>query len=167
MLLALKKLFTGETSCVSFDDQLDLRDTEISGVQPFASPVHLTGQAVGNSEGVSLSMVAVFDYCVPCDRCAVPVKSKKEYRFTHELVRELHQEDNDQYVLVEGDELDLGELARADILLELPTKNLCKPDCKGLCPKCGTNLNSGSCECDTRQIDSRLEILKQLIDGSD
>ena len=164
MLLALKKLFTGEAASVPFDYSLDLSDTEIDGVRPFRSPIRVTGQAAGNSEGVTLSMTAVFDYCVPCDRCAEPIESKKEYHFDHELVLELHHEDNDDYILVEQDDLDLDELVRADILLELPTKNLCKPDCKGLCPKCGTNLNSGSCECDTRQVDSRLEILKQLID---
>lgn len=164
MLLALKKLFTGESTCVPFDYSLDLCDTEIDGNKPFRSPVRVVGQASSNTEGVSLSMTASFDFCVPCDRCAVPVESKKEYRFDHELVLELHHEDNEDYILVENYELDLDELVRADILLELPTKNLCTPDCKGLCPKCGTNLNSGSCECDTHQIDSRLEILKQLID---
>lgn len=158
MLLALKKLFTGEATCVPFDYMLDLDDPQIDG------PVHVTGQAVAQPEGVSLTAAAEFVHSVVCDRCAEPVRGRKQYRFDHELVLELHHEDNDSYILVEQYELDLDELVRADILLELPTKNLCKPDCKGLCPKCGTNLNSGSCECDTRQIDSRLEILKQLID---
>lgn len=164
MLLALKKLFTGESTCVPFDYALDLSDTEIDGGKPFQSPVQVTGQASSHTEGVSLAVTASFDFCVPCDRCAAPIKSRKEYHFAHELVLELHHEDHADYILVENYELDLDELVRADILLELPTKNLCTPDCKGLCPKCGTNLNSGSCECDTHQIDSRLEILKQLID---
>ena len=158
MLLALKKLLTGEATCVPFDYMLDLDDPQVEG------PVHVTGQAVSQPEGVSLMVTADFTHSVSCDRCAELVKSGKQYHFNHELVQELHSEDNESYVLVEEQELDLDELVRADILLELPTKNLCKPDCKGLCPKCGTNLNSGSCECDTRQIDSRLEILKQLID---
>jgi uncharacterized protein len=128
------------------------------------SPVSVKGQVSSGAEGVTLSMTAVFDFCVPCDRCATSIESKKEYRFDHDLVLELHHEDHGDYILVENYELDLDELVRADILLELPTKNLCSPDCKGLCPQCGTNLNSGSCTCDTHQIDSRLEILKQLID---
>ena len=41
---------------------------------------------------------------------------------------------------------------------------LCKPDCKGLCPQCGKNLNEGKCGCSARQVDPRLEILKKLID---
>lgn len=164
MLLALKKLFTGESICAPFEFTLDLSETEIDGVKPFQSAVQVTGQADSNTEGVTLSMRAVFDYCTPCDRCAEPVESNMDYRFNHALVLELNNEDNEDYILVENYELDLAELVRADILLELPTKNLCSPDCKGLCPKCGINLNSGSCECDTRQIDSRLEILKQLID---
>ena len=164
MLLALKKLFTGETDCVPFDYQLDLCDTELYGAKPFASPVHVTGEAKGNAEGVALSVAASFASCVPCDRCGMTIESRKEYRFAHELVLELHDADQEEYVLVEQDHLDLDELVRADILLELPTKNLCSPDCKGLCPKCGVNRNYESCSCETRQIDSRLEILKQLID---
>ncbi len=164
MLLALKKLFTGESDRVPFAYALDLSGTELYGVRPFQSPVQVTGQAVSGPGGVTLSMDAAFDYCVPCDRCATPVKSKKQYHFDHVLVLELQHEEYEDYILVENHELDLDELVRADILLELPTKNLCTPDCKGLCPKCGTNLNSGSCACDTHQIDSRLEVLKQLID---
>ena len=61
--------------------------------------------------------------------------------------------------------MDLDELIRTDILLELPTKFLCKEDCKGLCPTCGKNLNEGACNCQTHQIDPRLEVLKQLIDS--
>jgi uncharacterized protein len=164
MLLALKKLFTGESTDLPFAETLDFGDVELDGVKPFVSPVCVKGQVSSSTEGITLSMTAAFDFCVPCDRCAASIKSKKEYRFDHDLVLELHHEDHGDYILVENYELDLDELVRADILLELPTKNLCSPDCKGLCPQCGTNLNSGSCTCDTHQIDSRLEILKQLID---
>mgnify|MGYP001091754997 FL=1 len=60
--------------------------------------------------------------------------------------------------------LDLEELARTDILLELPTKVLCSEDCKGLCSQCGKNLNEGECSCEKKQIDPRLAILSQLLD---
>ena len=76
----------------------------------------------------------------------------------------LNEEDNDSYIEVQDYQLDLDELIRADILLELPTKFLCSPDCKGLCPKCGRNLNEGPCGCNTHQMDPRLEVLKKLID---
>ena len=164
MLLAIKQLFTGEAAELPFDFTMDLRDTEVDGVHPFVSPVQVSGRAFRNAEGVRLTARAAFDFCVPCDRCAEEIRTKKEYRFDHELVLELHHEDSEDYLLVEEDLLDLGELLYADILLELPTKHLCKPDCKGLCPTCGANLNSGSCSCEKSRVDPRLEILKQLIE---
>lgn len=164
MLLTVKELFTGEKNRLPITMTLDLSDTELDGVKPFLSPIQVTGEASHHAEGVHLDLRVFFTYCVPCDRCTVPVKRGLEYHFSHELVLELNHDDNEEYIAVTDYKLDLDELVRADILLELPTKNLCKADCKGLCLKCGANLNSESCGCDTRQIDSRLEILKQLID---
>lgn len=85
-------------------------------------------------------------------------------RSVNPLVMEMNEEDQDTYILAEDGKLGLNELFRADILLALPTKYLCKEDCKGLCPVCGMNLNNSSCQCNKRQIDPRLEVLKQLID---
>ena len=59
--------------------------------------------------------------------------------------------------------LDLSDLLREELLLFFPTKMLCKPDCKGLCCKCGKNLNDGPCDCQ-KDVDPRLESLLQLLD---
>ena len=82
----------------------------------------------------------------------------------HVLVTSLNQEDNDEFILVEDMHLDVSELAESDIILALPSKFLCKQDCRGLCPRCGKDLNDGDCDCDTREIDPRLESLKQLLE---
>ena len=58
----------------------------------------------------------------------------------------------------------LDELVEADLILSLPFKNLCREDCRGLCPICGKNLNEGLCGCRPQTADPRLEILRQLID---
>ena len=49
----------------------------------------------------------------------------------------------------ENDEIDLGQLMQEQFYLALPMKPLCKDDCKGLCPNCGTNLNKATCDCNT------------------
>jgi uncharacterized protein len=59
--------------------------------------------------------------------------------------------------------LDLRQPLREQILLTLPMHSLCRPDCKGLCPTCGQNLNEGPCSCDTEDIDPRLAELKKLL----
>ena len=59
--------------------------------------------------------------------------------------------------------LDLTEALREQILLDLPMRPLCRPDCRGLCIKCGKNLNEGPCDCVQETIDPRLAGLKELL----
>lgn len=59
--------------------------------------------------------------------------------------------------------LDLAPLLREQSWLAIPMKPLCDPNCKGLCPQCGANLNSEPCTCDRGRIDPRLELLKDLL----
>lgn len=59
--------------------------------------------------------------------------------------------------------LDLGPLVRAEVLLATSYGLLCQPDCKGICPECGTNLNHAACACDLTAADPRLAQLKNLL----
>jgi uncharacterized protein len=58
--------------------------------------------------------------------------------------------------------VDLTEYVRSELLVTVPFKPLCKETCKGLCPRCGTDLNAGSCECKPEQAESRWEALRHL-----
>lgn len=58
--------------------------------------------------------------------------------------------------------LDLSEVARQDFLLESEGFRYCRPDCKGLCPRCGEDLNQGPCNCEEEDIDFRWAGLKEL-----
>ncbi len=69
----------------------------------------------------------------------------------------------DSYLL-EGDYIDLNDLLNDYLILALPMKRLCDSDCKGICPRCGTNLNVSSCECRDDYVDTRLEKLRQWLD---
>ncbi len=64
----------------------------------------------------------------------------------------------------QGEELDLTELIREQIMLNIQMKPLCDENCKGICSLCGTDLNTGTCSCETRKIDSRLGVLKKLLE---
>ena len=56
----------------------------------------------------------------------------------------------------------MDEIVYKNIYMNLPSKKLCKNDCKGLCPKCGKNLNEGDCGCDTREADPRFDALDKF-----
>jgi DUF177 domain-containing protein len=79
-------------------------------------------------------------------------------------VTELYQQvitDPDAFEIV-GDQIDLGAMIREHILLEAPLAPLCRPDCAGLCPTCGTDLNLSTCDCVVTDVDPRWEALTQL-----
>jgi len=67
------------------------------------------------------------------------------------------------YSISDNGELDLTSLLREQTWLTIPMKPLCCPDCKGLCPQCGVNLNIESCTCEDEEIDPRLAKLKELL----
>ena len=69
--------------------------------------------------------------------------------------------DDETYSLA-GDTLDLLPLARDAVLLHLPQAPLCAPDCRGLCPTCGADLNDGPCDCPSRAADDRWAALDAL-----
>ena len=100
--------------------------------------------------------------CV-CDRCAAEFDREVSYPLDVPLASELQDEENPDYFLLEGDELDLEELLETVFILNMDTRFLCRDDCKGLCSRCGKNLNEGPCGCRT-ESDPRLAVLEQLLD---
>ena len=81
--------------------------------------------------------------------------------FATERERELTHEDLDLDV-VEGGQLNLRDVVREQVILNLPTQFLCKPDCRGLCQECGFDLNLSDCECNDVEIDPRWAVLQNL-----
>lgn len=108
-----------------------------------------------------------------CSRCLepypVPVDAAFDLRYlphaanTGEGEREV-EEDDLSTAFYRDEVIDLGELVREQFYLALPMKPLCREDCRGLCPQCGTNLNRNSCACAGRWEDPRLAGLRSLLD---
>ena len=73
-------------------------------------------------------------------------------------------EEDGEIVLLDDGEIDIGDLAYTAFILDMDTKHLCSEDCKGLCSKCGKDLNEGDCDCPKKEIDPRLAILQKLLD---
>lgn len=162
MIIDLQQLFeaAGEQRPVEYE--LDLSDCEIYNVKPFTSPVSVKGMLRNVAGIVTLDYSVRFVAELVCDRCLSPIDREFSDRFDHVLVNRL-EEDNGDFILVEDGNLDLDELVFADVLLSMPSKILCSEDCKGLCPRCGKNLNDGDCGCSDPEGDPRFDVLKQLL----
>ena len=163
MLLELKKVFLVENEALKAEYELDLHDMDFNGTKPLKTPIKVKANAVNRAGVVNLAVSAGFDYSAPCDRCGEETITSFDYGFDHTLVLSLEGENEGDYIETPDYNLDLDELVTSDILLELPLKHLCSEECKGLCPKCGANLNRGECGCDRQEIDPRLEALRSLL----
>lgn len=74
---------------------------------------------------------------------------------------ELREADADVMPL-EGDEIDFAPIIEEQVLMNFPMQPICQQECKGLCPRCGVDLNQRSCRCPEQEVDPRLAVLKQL-----
>lgn len=163
MLLDLREIFVSDGAAKDASYALSLAEVEISGGHPFTSPVEVSAHVENKAGMVTLTIDAAFCYNTVCDRCAAPIERRFDYRFSHKIIENLEEDFNDDYIEAPDLSLDLDELVSSDILLELPSKFLCRGDCQGLCQKCGHNLNLGDCSCDKTEVDPRLEKLKELL----
>ena len=164
MLLGLSKIIGCPGSVVPFETNLDLSLMEFGGSKPLTEPVHAVGQ-VRNMAGV-LVMTGELTTRLHgnCDRCAKPVKQDFAVSLEAVLVAELENEDYDDpwtFELV-GDQADLDEILTTAVVLNMDSKMLCDEDCKGLCSRCGADLNDGPCSCKP-ELDPRLAVLQQLL----
>lgn len=164
MIIDLEPVFNNEGARLPFAFEQDLSDLEFLAERPFTEPVRVSGEVINQTGIVKLSIRADLSAMLPCDRCAADLRFEKRIETEHVLVTQLNDETNDDFFLLDGFRLDLNPLVHEDIVLSLPGKVLCSPDCRGLCTTCGANLNTGQCSC-KKPTDPRLEALQQLLDN--
>ncbi len=166
MTIDMTPILSGEVNKISFDFSFELEDKSVLPDVVFPRPFTVSGN-VNNSGGyMTLSASAVVDYKTRCARCLTDIEGTLPLTFDKNVavVSTLQNEDTDDYVFIEDAKLDLYDVLCEHILLEFPTKLLCREDCKGLCPKCGKDLNEGECNCPKKEIDPRLAKIQQYID---
>ena len=165
MLLGLSKIIDSPGASVSFSTSVDLSDLCYGVSYPVTEPVLAEGQ-VRNTAGVLMMTGSVRTTIHgTCDRCANDFDRDIDFPIDVVLVTELANEENeDEWVFpLEGDSADLDDIVRTVFVLNLDSKLLCKEDCKGLCHRCGKNLNDGPCNCQ-KELDPRFAALKQLLE---
>jgi uncharacterized protein len=75
------------------------------------------------------------------------------------------EEESEEENLIVGYNLDTEQLIYCEILVNWPMKTLCTEACKGICKKCGTNLNHSSCTCDTVELDPRMAKIRDIFNN--
>lgn len=115
---------------------------------------------------ISLSCKAELSLEIPCSRCLemvqVPftIDFEKEFDFTGE--KEEAREALEEAEYIQEYSLDVDALVVQEMMLQFPMQTLCSEDCKGICDVCGTNLNTGSCDCAQQGRDPRMLAIQDI-----
>lgn len=165
MQLDFTNLFNSSSEVIDVDYNVPLLDFDYSSYKPLINGADVKGRAYCKADVVYMDLRISFDFVGICDRCADDVNKHYSFDLNKIVVPKLENEndDYDDYIVVENNVLDLDDLIYQEIQLFLPSKMLCKEDCRGLCSKCGKNLNYEKCDC-KKDVDPRMEALLQLLD---
>ena len=160
----------GEFAQVYEPEQLTLGDERVT----LCGPTSASGEI--RNVGVEVIVSGHVESCaqVDCDRCLKPIQIPVASDFSLEYITGSDYEADRTAELTEelmsvsvfdGQAIDIDEIVKEQILLAVPTRALCRPDCKGFCEKCGANKNAGDCGCSEEEIDPRWAALKDLMSG--
>lgn len=138
----------------------DLNATDL-GIEDerVAGGVAVELDAASSVDAIVVSGSITVPWRVPCRRCLTVVDGTALI-----VVDEVYQDhiSDPEAFQIEGDQIDMAPAVREYVLLELPDGPLCRDDCAGICPMCGIDRNSGSCDCDTTVRDNRWAALDDL-----
>jgi len=141
------------------DDEL-WQDTDLEWVDDV--DVRLRASYAGTGEVVVRGKVAGTLH-QRCRRCLERVDTELAEKLTMVFVADADEDDGGAYPFEPvGEELDLRRAVREELVLAMNPFVVCNPECRGLCPKCGQNLNEGSCDCTFDEPDPRWAALREL-----
>ena len=169
MQIRLQELATMPDYRARFDYTIDLSKEEVGFEFPFRQPVRLEGEVSDDAGAITLSATVYAHVTTRCARCGKPVEYDKETDVEFLLVKELKGEEEDlrdDVYLVESDVVELDDILIPELILDMEMAVVCDEDCKGLCPKCGKNLNQGECGCVVKEVDPRLAVLQKFLDST-
>ena len=164
MLLDVRSILHTPGKRLEFQFELDLTDVEFFGRYPVTESVKVRGEVKNTADILDLDLTAQTVLDAMCDRCGKEFRQDKVVSYSCILAEEIQNEDNDESVLLEDGKVDVEDLARTAFILEMDTKTLCSEDCKGLCARCGADLNLGPCSC-KKEVDPRLAALAKLLEN--
>lgn len=150
-----KKSFTFELSV----DELEITDAEMEII----GTVHADGSISNAGDVLLLEAKLTARVKRSCGRCLKEFTADAYAEVLEKFYPASTENIEKDAFVYDSDIVDITEPLRESLLLAEPIQALCKDDCKGLCPVCGADLNSGDCGCDRFTVDPRLAALKQFI----
>ena len=162
MRLDLREIIFVPGASIPFACELETDRLDFPSVKAYRSRPRAEGRVYNEAGVLHLEGSLTAEMTCICDRCGAEFDSTKRTDLDAVIVGE-ENEEYPEYFVLEGNEIDLDEILSTCLILDMETKFLCSEDCKGLCPRCGRNLNLGPCGC-RKEPDPRFAVLEQLLD---
>jgi uncharacterized protein len=121
-------------------------------------------QVTRTAQGLLVQVELEADSLVECGRCLTEFQQHLAIDFAELYAFSLKTVTESGLILPENGKIDLAPLVREEMQLAIPINPVCQPDCKGLCPVCGENLNETTCDHSQDEIDPRLDKLRSLLE---
>ena len=153
-----------------------LSEMVASGECTFAAPIRTALMALRIGDMVKIEGDIETSVYLPCSRCLQPfetsLKSNFALAYMQRTVTEVIENTESQEVELnaedmgiayfQGEKINLKDAIQEQVVMEFPLRPLCKLDCKGLCPKCGADMNEDPCDCEQRPSPGKFAALKNL-----
>ena len=152
-----------------------LAEMVASGEWEFSAPVRTALRVQRIGDMVEIDGDIETSVRLPCSRCLQPFETHLKSRFAltyqHRATNGIADTEPQEVELstrdmgiayFQGEKIDLKYPIQEQVVMEYPLRGLCKPDCKGLCPRCGADLNEDLCDCDHRSPPGKFAVLKNL-----
>jgi uncharacterized protein len=136
-------------------------DYEIIDKKPLLIKLRNTGRKT-----FTIDTVVDISLMMQCGRCLENVVHDMHISVKKEIdMNESGEDEKDEFFYISDDKLDVEKLVYNEVLVNLPMKVLCSENCKGICNRCGANLNSQTCNCDTTELDPRMSKIRDIFNN--
>ncbi|HEX9062988.1 MAG TPA: DUF177 domain-containing protein [Clostridia bacterium] len=154
----------GASIDVSYTEKMD----DLSGVVDgfgFPAPVVFNGKFLNTGNALKLEGDLRVSYTTSCSRCLKSIQADLSINIKESFVNSGKASDSDEEAYTyTGNLVSIDKALKDNIVLNLPAKQLCSENCKGLCQSCGCDLNENDCNCSTDVVNPKMEVLKGFFD---
>lgn len=153
----------GASLSISYNDDLPGLN-EAAGEFVFEKPVGFEGELTNASGMMKLAGLLKAEYVSRCSRCLNDIACEMNIKVSENFL-EKDESTGPEVYTYEDNYILIDDVLKDNIILNLPVKQVCDENCKGLCPKCGVDLNKDECSCKDDELNPQMEILKNFFNN--
>lgn len=167
MIINLSEIIRDVDEKIILDNDINVQDTKFMGeLFAFREPLHIKGTITNNTKSLELHARVTGVAKTHCARCTKELEVPVDFEVSEVIMQDNGHIADEDVIVISGEEIDIYDIILNSFLMNVPGKYLCREDCRGLCIKCGADLNLGDCGCENDDIDPRWAKLAEIMKNS-